>query len=170
MKVIETRYNGYLFRSRTEARWAVFFDALGVPWEYEPEGFELKAGWYLPDFRVRYPGSDGPTWFEVKGDLRDVDEETWRRLIEFSPTVLDGTPAMRMYLSPGAICGGDAPPLRARDHALREDRSGCALWSSKRRPWWDECENFFDWEINSDVITTLQYAIASARSARFDQK
>lgn len=25
---IQTEYNGYLFRSRLEARWAVFFDAL----------------------------------------------------------------------------------------------------------------------------------------------
>ena len=30
IKAIETEYNGYKFRSRLEARWAVFFDALGV--------------------------------------------------------------------------------------------------------------------------------------------
>ena len=30
IKAIETRYNGYRFRSRTEARWAVFFDAFGI--------------------------------------------------------------------------------------------------------------------------------------------
>ena len=28
IKAIETVYNGYRFRSRLEARWAVFFDAL----------------------------------------------------------------------------------------------------------------------------------------------
>jgi len=51
MKVIETLYKGYLFRSRLEARWAVFFDELALKWEYEPEGFDLgNAGWYLPDF------------------------------------------------------------------------------------------------------------------------
>src|SRR5262245_3495425 len=33
---IETIYRGYRFRSRLEARWAVFFQTLGVPWEYEP--------------------------------------------------------------------------------------------------------------------------------------
>lgn len=49
---IETRYKGYRFRSRLEARWAVFFDALGLKWEYEPEGFQTSAGWYLPDFRI----------------------------------------------------------------------------------------------------------------------
>lgn len=51
MKAIETKYKGCRFRSRLEARWAVFFDALGVVWEYEPEGYELGGGMrYLPDF------------------------------------------------------------------------------------------------------------------------
>lgn len=51
IKPIETVYNGYRFRSRLEARWAVFFDAVGIRFEYEPEGFELSNGRkYLPDF------------------------------------------------------------------------------------------------------------------------
>lgn len=41
IKAIETSYKGYRFRSRLEARWAVFFDALGIEWEYEKEGYEL---------------------------------------------------------------------------------------------------------------------------------
>lgn len=48
---IETNYNGYRFRSRLEARWAVFFDAMHIRYEYEPEGFILSNGQaYLPDF------------------------------------------------------------------------------------------------------------------------
>lgn len=39
LKAIETEYKGYRFRSRPEARWAVFFDACGVKWDYEPEGY-----------------------------------------------------------------------------------------------------------------------------------
>lgn len=50
LKAIETRYKGYRFRSRLEARWAVFFQEHGVRWEYEQEGFELPFGRYLPDF------------------------------------------------------------------------------------------------------------------------
>lgn len=51
LKPIETVYKGYRFRSRLEARWAVFFDALGITWEYEKEGYDLgKLGKYLPDF------------------------------------------------------------------------------------------------------------------------
>ncbi|NJO82415.1 MAG: hypothetical protein HC828_06055 [Blastochloris sp.] len=38
---IPTTYQGYRFRSRIEARWAVFFDALGIRWVYEPEGWNL---------------------------------------------------------------------------------------------------------------------------------
>lgn len=66
IKAIETRYAGCHFRSRLEARWAVFFDHLGIEWEYEPEGFETSAGNYLPDFRIRVPDDSYPYWFEVK--------------------------------------------------------------------------------------------------------
>jgi hypothetical protein len=65
IKAIETQYKGYRFRSRLEARWAVFFDALGVEWEYEKEGFDLgEAGYYLPDFWLPVQ----KVWVEVKGD------------------------------------------------------------------------------------------------------
>jgi hypothetical protein len=57
-------YKGYRFRSRLEARWAVFFDSLGVPWEYEKESFDLPAGRYLPDFWL--PGLE--CWLEIKAN------------------------------------------------------------------------------------------------------
>lgn len=60
IKSIETRYKGYRFRSRLEARWAVFFDYFDVHYGYENEGYELSTGRYLPDFEI-----DG-TIFEVK--------------------------------------------------------------------------------------------------------
>ena len=70
IKAIETRYKGYRFRSRLEARWAVFFDALGWTWRYEHEGYEI--GWderrkYLPDFHIR-TSSGQSLYVEVKGD------------------------------------------------------------------------------------------------------
>ena len=62
IKAIDTEYNGYRFRSRLEARWAVFFDAAGIRYEYEPEGYEIDnvdggpirylPDFYLPDFDV----------------------------------------------------------------------------------------------------------------------
>ena len=51
IRAIETEYKGYRFRSRLEARWAVFFDAMGAQWDYEPQGYRLPSGrGYLPDF------------------------------------------------------------------------------------------------------------------------
>lgn len=50
IKTIETFYNGYRFRRRLEARWAVFFDKAGIPYEYEKEGFVICGIPYLPDF------------------------------------------------------------------------------------------------------------------------
>ena len=88
IKPIETIYNGYRFRSRLEARWAVFFDALGVPYEYEPEGFDLGNGlYYLPDFRVKCYGTrtgfpDRPAfdlWIEVKGKMTEKDAEKLKK-------------------------------------------------------------------------------------------
>ena len=58
LKAIETEYSGYKFRSRLEARWAVFFDALQINYKYEDEGYELSDGelylpdFYLPEFKV----------------------------------------------------------------------------------------------------------------------
>lgn len=50
-KSIPTFYAGTTFRSRTEARWAVFFDHLNARWFYEYEGFEAENGSrYLPYF------------------------------------------------------------------------------------------------------------------------
>lgn len=79
---IETKYAGCRFRSRLEARWAVFFDALSIQWEYEPQGFENYYGdRYLPDFFLpemhawntgRDPGAKG-IYVEVKGSDEQVD-------------------------------------------------------------------------------------------------
>ncbi len=66
MKPIDTKAYGRLFRSRLEARWAVAFTAMGMPWEYEPEGFVLNGPWYtgpyLPDFWLE----SVQMWAEVK--------------------------------------------------------------------------------------------------------
>lgn len=65
VKTIETHYKGYRFRSRLEARWAVFFDAMGIDYEYEPEGFDLGDGiWYLPDFLLHF--NDQEVYLEIK--------------------------------------------------------------------------------------------------------
>jgi hypothetical protein len=71
IKAIQTEYNGYKFRSRLEARWAVFFDAAGIKYEYEPEGFENNGGKWLPDFYL----PESKTYVEVKPDRDNAVEE-----------------------------------------------------------------------------------------------
>jgi len=70
-KPIETKYNGNRFRSRLEARWAVFFNYLKVKYEYEYEGFEIDGIRYLPDFWL--PEQD--SWLEIKGKEPTHDEK-----------------------------------------------------------------------------------------------
>ena len=71
IKPIETVYKGYKFRSRLEARWAVFFDALGIEWEYEKEGYYLGDSLcYLPDFWL--PKLD--MFVEIKGNPPTYEE------------------------------------------------------------------------------------------------
>lgn len=61
MNAIPTTYAGVRFRSRLEARWAVFFDSLGIDWRYEHEG-HAAGRWYLCDFYL--PEFD--VWIEIK--------------------------------------------------------------------------------------------------------
>lgn len=70
LKAIETRYAGCYFRSRLEARWAVFFDALNIDWRYEYEGYELDGTRYLPDFWL----PELVCWYEIKGRPPTEDE------------------------------------------------------------------------------------------------
>ncbi len=50
-KVLNALYNGCVFRSLLEARWALFLDELEIRWWYEPQAFQLPNGsHYRPDF------------------------------------------------------------------------------------------------------------------------
>lgn len=65
-KAISTNYGGYRFHSRLEARWAVFFDAVGLPYDYEKEGYILDdCTRYLPDFWL----PSLKMWVEIEPDL-----------------------------------------------------------------------------------------------------
>lgn len=74
---IQTVFNNHFFRSRLEARWAVFFTVLGIEYQYEPEGYEVTEGnklieRYLPDFflpKVYQRNTTSKGWqVEIKPD------------------------------------------------------------------------------------------------------
>ena len=83
IKAIPTEYNDYTFKSRLEARWAIFFDELHIPYAYEPEGFELGAIRYLPDFHfteglfLHNFGLTQPSeiWVEIKPTPKIANDE-----------------------------------------------------------------------------------------------
>lgn len=56
-----TEYNGLIFRSRLEARYAALLDLCGNRWEYEPYEF----GGYIPDFLLIAPNGT-ETYLEIK--------------------------------------------------------------------------------------------------------
>ena len=68
----ETVYKGIKFKSKLEAKFAMFLDALLIKWEYEPQTFVLSNGiTYIPDFYLK----ELKTWIEVKGDIRQHNLE-----------------------------------------------------------------------------------------------
>jgi hypothetical protein len=104
MKAIKTSYRGYSFRSRTEAKWAVFFDKLGLLWYYEEQGFVLPdSGCYLPDFKLILP-TDELVYCEVNGcEADDFADPEISKLREFATesrckiVLLTGVPEYRVY-------------------------------------------------------------------------
>lgn len=94
---IQTRYAGHHFRSRLEARWAVFFDALGLKWQYEPQGYTVGATKrpYLPDFYL----PEVQSFVEVKGEKERLD-------LELLADLLDGSKAHTVLIL-GNIPGHD---------------------------------------------------------------
>jgi len=91
-KAIETHYHGYRFRSRLEARHAVFFDTLGIAYEYEKEGYDLNGTRYLPDFWL----PEMECFIEIKGQLPSQEEFAKTKLL----AIYTGKP---VYLMAGNI-------------------------------------------------------------------
>lgn len=123
---IETAYAGCRFRSRTEARWAVFFDHLGVNWQYEVQGYRLHSGPYLPDFLL--PGIGDGSWFEVKGGYEVKDDLRWEELATESGRVL--------YLA------RELPRVVDGALAYSEDGNWAHMAMCEPGPAWDEPYDF----------------------------
>jgi hypothetical protein len=54
----ETIYDGIRYRSRQHARWAVFFDILGLEHLYEPQAFKVESAVHSPTFLLPGIGND----------------------------------------------------------------------------------------------------------------
>ena len=156
IKAIDTHYAGYKFRSRLEARWGVCFDALGVAWEYEPEGFELPNGdWYLPDFWLPLePHGDytvAGLWVEIKPTMPAAKEVEKMKLLAMATG------------HHGAILSG-IPGDHSVTKVLHQD--GVVFTLSERK----DSTTDFDWPLPHELYPLRQFheAAAEARSIRFE--
>lgn len=79
INAIPTTLDGITYRSRLEARWAMFFGLIGVNFEYEPEGYSDGTVMYLPDFWI--PSIDA--FFEIKPSV-EYDETKPSALVKMT--------------------------------------------------------------------------------------
>lgn len=78
---IPSWFDGILFRSSTEARYAVLLTELDITWQWEPEGFDAGGTWYRPDY-LAFPAL-GMLWVEVKGSW-EIDPKGVAKWEKFS--------------------------------------------------------------------------------------
>lgn len=196
IKPIETVYNGYRFRSRLEARWAVFFDKLDIPWQYELEGFDLDSIWYLPDFYL----TNLKCWIEIKPDYYTPDF-MWDGEENKTPSLFDNLENFSQLVGP-IICFGGMPSLSWNGLLFCQDSddSGGGIYQCKvgfawcnkcnhatlsisdaekkflsgRRslvfPDWNSWDTYFCDPEHRDFhsILDIEHAVNSAKQARFE--
>lgn len=175
---IPTTYRGCRFRSRLEARWAVFFDHLGIGWQYEPQGYLVGANRpYLPDFLL-----ECGTWVEVKGTEDQLDHRLMREsALDLPQMSATGEPGPKLLvLGPVPIPYVDAVPgdhgwlgltPDGRDDEILFGTYGFGRWNRHRRPWWwGERTSEGRWLLPAhdewEPDTTAAYA--AANGARFE--
>lgn len=170
-RAIETRYNGFRFRSRLEARWAVFFDALGIRYEYEREGYELPGGVrYLPDFWL--PQQE--CFIEIKGWQIAEGDETYLKaqllaeeleafVYVFCGQIRDAGNTLGLEFHPWMRIEGHEQP--EPEHVWWFRCPVCLVWQLGSVIWQLRCDCLNHHPSrNPDLITALD----RARQARFE--
>lgn len=175
---LPTTYDGIKYRSRTEARWAYFWDQLGIKCRYEDQGFLTDGSAYLPDFAVFAAG--GTIWAEIKPDWL-TDEQGIAKFRKFAAqrpqpsraVLLVGPPQNeQMYLVIGGDDTLDDPLKGAWEDDTQEWRPCgggyhfdlCSAGTFRARFVEDGCPDDF----GGDGEEKIKKAAENARSARFD--
>src|SRR5262245_29876826 len=166
VKAITTVYKGYRFRSRLEARWAVFFDSLRIKYRYEVEGFDLDGVYYLPDFWLPHIvpelAADGwGLWVEIK-PLPISDDELKKvvSLVEktkHNALVFQGDPWPGEYAVLKVSGTHVSPPELYEGLSFVQEDSGYIHLKSS---------SFSSYP--ASYVGDLQRAYAAARQARFE--
>jgi hypothetical protein len=164
LRVIETEYRGFRFRSRTEARYAVFFDAAGIGWQYEVEGFHLNGACYLPDFFL----PELKTYVEVKPN-KEAAKQT-------APLLL----ALKEASGCDVIVAIGSPAVGPPDNFYRPSDGGrvyhadltqCPFCSRLRFGWQASCDCLGEIQVRQwpyRQASRLTFALGEAQRARFE--
>jgi len=152
LKVKPTAYNGYFFRSRLEARWAVFFDLAGIKYIYEPETYICENGeQYTPDFYL-YESycrckEDKGVFLEIKPVNYNLKDYLGRQ--DYEKRIGSAIQPKPLIL----ICGDPV------DAIVEIDRCDLEKYAQNENyqlsPWWDDCMRFM--YCNSCFTLKLEY-------------
>ena len=184
-KAIPTEYKGFRFRSRTEARWAVYLDALNLDWLYEKEGYILPSGQYLPDFWIpcpEYCDNNSGYWLEIKGGHpSDIERQKCKELaMETGHTTLliYGSPTLEIFntYSFSPIRNGNFVESVRETHSKNTDPEVQNLLDvvghdPKSEPFWEHfvlITRFLSGQGKEYSEECLIKAITHARGARFE--
>ena len=178
MKVLQTKFDGHHFRSRLEARWAVFFKELEIPYLYELDGFDLdEAGYYLPDFFL--PGVPSRNYRKQKGIWIEVkpvppDQIYCRKL---SAVVIDTHHSLILLI--GAVSSGENAVEEFKEYGWYEDYNTASwdegmIWhkcykcGKVKIDWGYEYRDCFDCDGRADSEhPSITAAVTAALSERF---
>lgn len=160
MKAIKTKFNGIEYRSKLEARWAVFFTHYGMKFEYEKESFKLKNGIvYCPDFY--FPEFD--SYCEIKPLITEA--KNGYKLYKFETNIV-GLTALEYkklinFEFPISLCCGTPIERNFINFHFKNDWDGSLNYPTK--------ENFWRWWSCCDVSDLPKYTDieASANFARY---
>ncbi len=182
-------YKGTTFRSHLEARWAVFFDALGFKCEYEPALERVRTGLrevlYAPDFHLESELLD--LMVEIKPKEPEEGEiikaAAWARefgedvLILFGPVAPPPDGVNGWLMEPDLRKNG--PPILKKDYWFCEcprcGRIGVAEYGDVPEPCVETCFTdsdedlglLFSGELKGHLSPKLLAAYHDARTYRF---
>jgi hypothetical protein len=169
---LETRYHGYRFRSRLEARWSVAFEVLKLEFEYEPEGYRLADGsCYLPDFYFPQIRSYAEVKPEPVGRYAEFDHEAMHKasglvLATCRPLIiLDGAARDTNYW----VMQPDSMDPVGWDWSSVFPFEPHAVHLTEGRLWYDWNGLEFPEHIIPYWADRLHPAIAASRAARFER-
>jgi len=100
IKPKKIKYGGVSYKATLEARWAVFFDSLGIKYEYEPVYDEVETGGRVAFYKPDYYLSELDIFIEIKPskpcEIENIKAAGWAKhvneiiiLFNLNPPTLD---------------------------------------------------------------------------------